>query len=237
MLDVMRWSPENSRSVRKIDLLDANAAPGITRPHWQTACTRLATVAIRSAADSQYRFKNDNGGQPRMKARKSLLCLLLLATLILPLSSHAKDKTTQSLTSLVTGTIASGGTFTGLLNINNFTVQNGALTAIGTLSGTLTDALGNVIGTVSNIPVAIPVSGLQASCPILSLNLGPLHLNLLGLVVDLNQVVLNVVAQSGAGNLLGNLLCAVSNLLNSGGAPQGLLQGVASLLNQILAGL
>jgi hypothetical protein len=32
----------------------------------------------------------------------------------------------------------------------------------------------------------------QATCPILNLVLRPLHLDLLGLVVDLNQVVLNI---------------------------------------------
>jgi hypothetical protein len=48
-----------------------------------------------------------------------------------------------------------------------------------------------------------------------------------------NPINLNIVAQSGPGNLLGNLLCSVTNLLNGGGA----LSQVASGLNQILAGL
>jgi hypothetical protein len=61
--------------------------------------------------------------------------------------------------------------------------------------------------------------------------LGPLHLDLLGLVVDLNQVHLTITAVPGAGNLLGNLLCAVANLLNGGGT----LGGLSTLLNQILA--
>jgi hypothetical protein len=79
--------------------------------------------------------------------------------------------------------------------------------------------------------VQLPVSASQASCPILSLTLGPLHLNLLGLVVDLNQVVLNITAQPGPGNLLGNLLCSLANLLNGGGT----LSQIAYLLNQIIA--
>jgi hypothetical protein len=48
-----------------------------------------------------------------------------------------------------------------------------------------------------------------------------------------NPINLNIVAQSGPGNLLGNLLCGVTNLLNGGGA----LQTIANDLNQILAGL
>jgi hypothetical protein len=81
------------------------------------------------------------------------------------------------------------------------------------------------------------VSGIDPTCPILSLTLGPLHLNVLGLVIDLNQVNLNVTAQGGAGNLLGNLLCDVANLLNSGGPLSTILTGIANDLNQILASL
>ena len=53
-----------------------------------------------------------------------------------------------------------------------------------------------------------------ATCPVLHLDLGPLNLNLLGLTIHLNQVVLDVNAVSGPGNLLGNLLCSVAGLLN-----------------------
>jgi hypothetical protein len=44
----------------------------------------------------------------------------------------------------------------------------------------------------------------------------------------LSRIVLDITAEAGAGNLLGNLLCSVANLLND---PSGL----AKLLNQILA--
>jgi len=82
----------------------------------------------------------------------------------------------------------------------------------------------------------------KATCQILNLTLGPLHLDLLGLVVDLNQIHLTINAESGSGNLLGNLLCAVAGLLdNTGtggtGGLTGLLQGITNLLNQILAQL
>jgi hypothetical protein len=59
-------------------------------------------------------------------------------------------------------------------------------------------------------------------------------LNLLGLVVNLNQVHLTINAVQGPGNLLGNLLCAVANLLN-GGAPD--LGSLVTLLNRILLAL
>lgn len=77
----------------------------------------------------------------------------------------------------------------------------------------------------------------SGSCQILTLTLGPLDLNLLGLVVHLNQIVLNITALPGAGNLLGNLLCDVANLLNGGGPLSTLLANLSNLLNQILAAL
>jgi hypothetical protein len=52
-------------------------------------------------------------------------------------------------------------------------------------------------------------SAAGATCPVLDLILGPLHLDLLGLVVDLNQVHLTVTATQGGG-VLGNLFCSLS---------------------------
>ena len=90
--------------------------------------------------------------------------------------------------------------------------------------------LGNTIATVTNEPVSIPVSQISATCDILELTLGPLDLDLLGLVVHLDVVHLEIDAEQGPGNLLGNLLCAVAGLLDS----QTSASGLARLLNQIL---
>jgi hypothetical protein len=46
-------------------------------------------------------------------------------------------------------------------------------------------------------------------CDVLNLTLGPLHLELLGLIVDLNRVVLTIKANS-EGGLLGSLLCGLA---------------------------
>jgi hypothetical protein len=61
----------------------------------------------------------------------------------------------------------------------------------------------------------------------------------LGLIVDLNQVHLQITAQQGPGNLLGNLLCAVTGLLDNTqtGGLQGVLNAITNLLNQILGQL
>jgi len=74
-------------------------------------------------------------------------------------------------------------------------------------------------------------------CDILHLDLGPLDLNLLGLQIDLSQIVLDIVAQPGAGNLLGNLLCAVAGLLDPGSPLDNLLDNLLEALNGLLTGL
>jgi len=132
----------------------------------------------------------------------------------------------------VTGTFTDAlggtGTFVGSVNLTRFTVVNGVLTAIGTLTGTLTDSLGNVLGTV-NQSIALPVGNISATCEILHLELGPLDLNLLGLMVHLDKIVLDITAQQGGG-LLGDLLCSLANLLNGNAA----LNAIARLLTNIL---
>jgi len=152
---------------------------------------------------------------------------VLLLAMALP-GAVAAAPSGSGVNTAVTGTTATGGALTGTLNITRFATQNGQLVAIGTLTATITDALGNVVGTVTQA-LTLPVTA-SGTCQILHLTLGPLDLNLLGLMVHLNQVVLTIDAQSGPGNLLGNLLCAVANLLNGTG-----LGGLTQVLNQILA--
>lgn len=53
-------------------------------------------------------------------------------------------------------------------------------------------------------------SAAAATCPVLDLTLGPLDLNLLGLVVDLNKVHLTITATQGGGTL-GDTFCSLSH--------------------------
>jgi hypothetical protein len=77
-----------------------------------------------------------------------------------------------------------------------------------------------------------------AVCDILTLDIGAIHIDLLGLVIDLAPVSLDITAVSGPGNLLGNLLCAVAGLLDRNpfniSAITALLAQINALLAQIL---
>jgi hypothetical protein len=124
------------------------------------------------------------------------------------------------------------GSFVGSFNVTEFAIQQGQVVALGTLVGTVTNALGDVVGAVEQA-LALPVlPSTTGSCEILHLELGPLDLNLLGLQVNLNQVVLDITAEPGS--LLGDLLCAIANLLNGNGNALGRLR---NLLNDLLGAL
>ena len=176
----------------------------------------------------------------------SLPLLLLAAVLVIPVgvsaasvpstATPAAPTVSNSFTGIpVNGTAAQAGRivarFTGTMNVTQFVAKNGNLLAKGNVSGTLTNLVTGQKTTITNAPVTAPAAAGTATCKILNLVLGPLHLDLLGLVIDLNQVHLRINANQAPGNLLGNLLCAVANLLNTGGPTSGL----AALLNQVLS--
>ena len=103
---------------------------------------------------------------------------------------------------------------------------------------------GTLVGTFNNAPLTAtttapasgtsPATAAATTCPILNLTIGPINLNLLGLVVKTNTIHLSITAVEAPGNLLGNLLCAVANLLNQVPPP---LNQIVTLLNEILAQL
>lgn len=134
--------------------------------------------------------------------------------------------------------VGSNGT-NAVATITSFKVVNGVLTAVGTITGDVTTLVNGIPVTtaVTNAPFTAPITSLSGSCQILTLDVGAIHLDLLGLVIDLSPIHLNITAQSGSGNLLGNLLCAVAHLLDNTGATGGALNGLTNLLNQILAAL
>lgn len=167
-----------------------------------------------------------------MKLRLPVLAIALAVMAFVamtPTAFAATNAPTQSVTATLTGTTASGATFTGTLTNVVFSNVNGVLTLTGNLTGTLTDAAGNVIGTVTNQLISVAITAAQGTCQILHLTLGPLDLNLLGLMVHLDRVVLDITAQSGPGNLLGNLLCAIAHLLDANGP----LTALVGLLNNL----
>ncbi|MDX6517331.1 MAG: hypothetical protein QOF50_177 [Gaiellaceae bacterium] len=113
------------------------------------------------------------------------------------------------------------GAFSGTFAPTRFAAQDGSLLAAGTLYGSFGGA--ELIEEVT-----IPVTEIGGSCPELRLALGPAEVELCGAPTRLQPALLTVEGGSG---LLGNLVCAVTHLRDSGTG----LWLVPDLLNQILA--
>ena len=159
-----------------------------------------------------------------------------------PKANATKTLTSQGQAWTYTGTWTDKKGRTGTADVKivpqKFWNDGGKLMMRSAVTTTMQGARGSVPHTkMMNLEVkdvtstAAPSAVSAASCDIVNLVLGPLDLNVLGLEVHLNQVVLDIVGATGAGNLLGNLLCAVAGLLDGG----AVLGQIAGLLNQILA--
>ena len=150
------------------------------------------------------------------------------------------------ITSKIVGTASDGSKVTGDFTPLRFVKKDGKQQVKGLVQGVVTHADGSkeTFAALRTLNVkkinGKSLSGLTAkstqslaACDILHLVLGPLDLDLLGLQIHLDKIVLDIVAATGAGNLLGNLLCAITGILD-GGPLAGLLAQLNDLLGQIL---
>jgi hypothetical protein len=165
----------------------------------------------------------------------ALGCALLAGLLVAPMVATAErtpsgPTTGTPLIQRVRGSTDEGGTFRGTFEIRRFLERRGDIYAAGLLDGRIKDSEDNLIGRVSDHRTLLPLTGTAGSCQILHLELGPVDLDLLGLVVHLDKVVLDITAEAGPGNLLGNLLCAIAHLLDPA-VPQNVL---VTLLNYLI---
>lgn len=176
-----------------------------------------------------------------MKVRLTLVAVAIAAIVsgftiapAAPAAPKAPKNCTSALQAPLTGTFvdAAGNpaTYDLCFKLQQFTAANGQLTAVGMVTGTATDLVTGATQQVKEKKVASPAAA-AGTCTILDLTIQPIDLNLLGLMVHTDTIHLEITAQSGPGNLLGNLLCGVANLLNGGGS----LQQIVDLLNQIIA--
>jgi len=166
-----------------------------------------------------------------MKFRLTAIALVIAflgAFVAAPLATTAAPtRGTGTATLTGTGTTVDGATVPITGTVTDL-VASVSETGAVLISGVFTDA---ATGTVDTFAAEIVGAAANAGCQILTLNLGPLFLDLLGLQVDLSQIDLVITAVPGPGNLLGNLLCAVAGLLDGGNASGN---AIANLLNRLL---
>ena len=147
-----------------------------------------------------------------------------MTTLVMVSPAGAQTTVAPGVTIPTTSCVLTGGGAC-TVQLTGFQVIGGQPNAVLNI----VNSAGDVVSTVT-----APLQGLlqaTGTCQILNLTIGPIDLNLLGLIVHTDTIHLQITAQSGPGNLLGNLLCSVAHLLDN---PSGQLAGVVNLLNNIL---
>lgn len=147
------------------------------------------------------------------------------------------------------GSATYNSTFQGSITITKL-AYDGQLKVTGLISGivsgggrktTVTNQAFEQYATLTSPNGAASIAA-QATCSVLDLDIGAIHLNLLGLVIDLAAIHLDITAIPGGG-LLGDLLCALAGLLNGlnlGAILENVLNNILNIINQInviLAGL
>jgi hypothetical protein len=197
-----------------------------------TARSLLAALALTFAvgacdrdAPTSPAAGTDNQAPPSAAAPK-----IAKQPLVFPVSP------TQSFTSTGSATVVAGTVFTvANVQITKFYYENGQLF----VDGGLYDQSGALISRFTHVDAELTSSGspTQPTCQILNLDIGAIHLNLLGLVVDLAPIHLDITAESGPGNLLGNLLCALVNLLNQQSPLQTAITDLLNTINNLLSAL
>jgi hypothetical protein len=173
-----------------------------------------------------------------VRARTALLAMAVCAGLVAaPATATAQDPDGLTQVVPVTGKSKSGKTFRGTYAIDRFRSSHGDLVSVGTLRGRLgqrrvpaTEVA--MPAALSGAPSTAQLPPIPNACEILNLVLGPINLDLLGLVVRTNRINVRIDAVPGPGNLLGNLLCAITGILD----PQATsARQLAPALNALLA--
>src|SRR5947208_43558 len=137
-----------------------------------------------------------------MQKKSSLVTRLIAVTLVSMLSIAtiaatpvaAKNNTSTSLQVPIIGTTSAGGTFQGTAAITSFAGSGNNVVAVGTISGVV-NGTQSVVSTFTapvtlpSATAAAPAADAAAACQILNLMLGPVNLNVLGLVISIPNPV------------------------------------------------
>jgi hypothetical protein len=160
----------------------------------------------------------------------TVAALVAIAALAFAATATGSGSATQSRARIAaTGSTQQIGMMNVRFTIQRFVKRGRHLYAVGTTFAKFTP-----VASRSDLPIAttskrfvsrvIAVKGLDSAqriCPVLELTLGPTHLNLLGLIVDLSTVHLTITADS-EGGILGRLFCSIGGQGQSQQAAHGL---------------
>jgi hypothetical protein len=188
-------------------------------------------------------------GDATMIIRRTAVSAFALGLLLLGAGTTFAKEPQAPLQLPITGLVAGGGTFTGTLSLQKFVARDGQVMAIGMVTGSATSATGTPLGTTVVGPIVFPVhvgpgtpiGGTanpgaavtpQATCEILHIDIGAVNLNVLGLQVMTQPVVLDISGDTAG--VLGNLVCTILDTVNNVIRLVGLLNQLLALLTGLL---
>jgi len=155
------------------------------------------------------------------------LAALLGLGVLLPLAVEAQSHPLRHI--MVVGTVAGDGALHGVLTITRLALnETGQLVATGTLAGTA--GTQGIQETVTALIDQFRQGAGPGVCTQLILDLAPAPLARLGGTVALGRVTLDLTAQRGPDALLGQLLCALTYLLDQ---PAEHVRGIQIFLQAI----
>jgi hypothetical protein len=159
---------------------------------------------------------------------RSGLAALVGLGLLLPLAIAAHSHPLHHI--VVVGTVAGDGAVHGVLTVTRLALnETGQLVITGTLAGTIGTQMMQESLTAIADHFRHGKEGPDV-CAQLTLDLAPAHLEGLELTVEVARLTLDFTAQRGPDALLGQLLCALTYLLEH---PAGNMLGIEIFLNAI----
>lgn len=129
----------------------------------------------------------------------------------------------------------------GVFTIQRFVHEGAQILAVGKVTATTSNTEGNLQNfvTQARLPV-LPTTAPGDVCSTLHLELGPLDVDLRGVRLHLDQIAIDITAQTvditaqpGSDNEVANQLCSIGGLLDGGGLSNAGAQ-LAPQLNQLL---
>jgi len=139
----------------------------------------------------------------------------------------------------VEATCASSNQVIAVLCIHRIYIKNDRVFVSGKIQGTIgrTKFDDDFTDIVIDIGLSAKKRGVsQISCGIIYLNLGPITLDVLGIVMQTSEIVLDLTGLTCANNLVGNLMCVLANLLDGGTATPGVSDLVVALQSLMVLG-
>jgi hypothetical protein len=183
--------------------------------------------AVQQDHVSDLKAVNSKEQEAAARANMKLIVAFVLALFSVALADELapRDPWIDRIIFKVTGTVFDEnddeyGQFEGRIHITSLDIRESQLIVGGIISGTVTPLQGLTQEVITDFEVPArslePVVSQKRQailCNILNLDLGPIDLNLLGLVVETSPIEIDITAIPGGG-LLGALLCAIAGLLS-----------------------